>query len=74
MKYSVPPGLKPKDLCGIQCGGEPVPCTVMDPFLGSGTTALVALKHGRRAIGIELNAKYADMARRRISAEAGLLT
>ena len=38
---------------------------VLDPFLGSGTTALVALQLRRRAVGIELNPSYADMARRR---------
>ncbi len=43
--------------------GEPVPCTVLDPFLGSGTTALVALCLGRTAIGVELNPEYAEMAR-----------
>jgi DNA methylase len=43
----------------------PIPCTVMDPFLGSGTTALVARHHGRRAIGIELNQTYAELAARR---------
>jgi DNA modification methylase len=37
---------------------SPVPCTVFDPFLGSGTTAHVARKHGRRSIGIELNEDY----------------
>ena len=31
---------------------------VLDPFMGSGTTAQVALQHGRRAIGCELNAEY----------------
>jgi len=39
---------------------------VLDPFLGSGTTALVALKMGRRFIGIELNRKYCEMAYKRI--------
>lgn len=46
--------------------GDPVPCVVLDPFLGSGTTALVALKLGRAAVGVELNPEYAEMARRRI--------
>lgn len=37
-----------------------VPCTVLDPFMGSGTTALVAYKHGRRFIGIDLSKEYLD--------------
>lgn len=49
---------------------EPVPCVVLDPFAGAGTTLVVALQHGRRAIGIELNPAYADIARRRIVDEA----
>jgi DNA modification methylase len=43
---------------------------VLDPFLGSGTTAMVALWHGRRAVGIELNPEYAAMARRRCTPSA----
>lgn len=39
--------------------------TVLDPFVGSGTTALVARKHGRKAIGIDINADYLDMAIKR---------
>lgn len=39
---------------------------VLDPFLGSGTTALVAGSLGRRFIGIELNPDYAEMARQRL--------
>lgn len=46
------------------------PCVVLDPFLGSGTTALVARKHGRHCIGIELNEKYAEMAARRLSQQS----
>lgn len=42
------------------------PGTVLDPFLGSGTTALVAREHGRRCVGIELNPDYAEMAARRL--------
>jgi DNA modification methylase len=52
---------------------DPVPCTVLDPFCGSGTTGVVALRLGRRFIGIELNADYVEMARRRIGGDAPLL-
>jgi site-specific DNA-methyltransferase (cytosine-N4-specific) len=45
---------------------HPIPCTVLDPFLGSGTTAYVARKHGRRTIGIELNPDYCALAARRM--------
>jgi hypothetical protein len=44
----------------------PIPCTVLDPFLGSGTTAYVARKHGRRSIGIELNSGYCQLAAQRM--------
>jgi hypothetical protein len=54
--------------------GEPIPCTVLDPFSGAGTTALVAAKLGRDAIGIELNPEYVKMSRKRISDELGMLT
>jgi site-specific DNA-methyltransferase (adenine-specific) len=43
---------------------------VLDPFLGSGTTAGVALQLGRRFVGIEINPRYIALARRRI-AEVG---
>jgi DNA modification methylase len=43
-----------------------IPCTVLDPFLGSGTTALVARKLGRKTIGIELSEEYAALAARRL--------
>jgi site-specific DNA-methyltransferase (adenine-specific) len=42
------------------------PGIVIDPFLGSGTTALVARHHGRHAVGIELNQAYAELAARRL--------
>jgi len=41
--------------------------TILDPFLGSGTTLLVADELGRNGIGIELNPEYAAMAERRIT-------
>lgn len=43
-----------------------VPCVVFDPFTGSGTTAVVALKNGRNYIGTELNPEYVQIAEERI--------
>lgn len=51
--------------------GSPVGGTVLDPFGGSGTTAGVALKHGRKAILCELNPEYAAMMPERITSIAG---
>ncbi len=47
-------------------GSQHVPCVVLDPFMGSGTTALVARTLGRRSIGVELNADYCALAARRL--------
>ncbi len=44
----------------------PVPCTVLDPFAGSGTTGVVAEGLHRRFIGIDLSREYLGMARNRI--------
>jgi len=41
--------------------------TVLDPFNGSGTTGEVAIKYGRKYIGIELNADYLAMTERRLA-------
>ena len=50
------------------CGHESWrPGVVLDPFLGSGTVALVARRLGRHAIGVELKPEYAVMARRRVA-------
>jgi DNA modification methylase len=46
--------------------GCPAGGIVLDPFLGSGTTALVAKRLGRRFVGIELNPEYVKMARERL--------
>lgn len=51
--------------------GSPIGGTVLDPFGGSGTTAGVAIKHGRRAILCELNPGYAAMIPARVSSIAG---
>jgi DNA modification methylase len=55
--------------------GSPVGGTVLDPFGGSGTTGIVAIKHGRNAILTELSEKYVEIAEARIAsfrAEAGM--
>jgi len=46
--------------------------TVLDPFTGSGTTAVVALRYGRNFVGTELNPEYAELARNRIISDAPL--
>lgn len=40
---------------------------VLDPFFGSGTTGVVALRHGRRFIGCELNPEYVQIAKKRLN-------
>jgi DNA modification methylase len=40
---------------------------VLDPFMGSGTTAAVALQHGRRYLGCELNPEYGPLQQQRIA-------
>jgi DNA modification methylase len=57
--------ITPCILAGCPKGG-----TVLDPFGGSGTTGVVAAKHGRKSILIDLNPEYCDMARKRIDAAA----
>jgi len=47
--------------------------TVLDPFSGSGTVGVVALRHGRNYIGCELNPQYADISRNRIADDQPLL-
>lgn len=49
--------------------GCPVGGTVLDPFSGAGTTGLVAKKHGRNFIGVELNPDYIRMAEKRLAQE-----
>lgn len=42
---------------------------VLDPFMGSGTTAVAAIKTGRKYIGFELSAEYCEIAQKRIEKE-----
>jgi site-specific DNA-methyltransferase (adenine-specific) len=44
--------------------------TVLDPFCGSGTTMVAALKNGRNSIGVEIDREYYRMAARRLKAES----
>lgn len=63
----------PPDLI-IDCvkAGCPAGGTVLDPFGGAGTTALVADRLGRDAILLELNPAYAEMARDRLARDGGM--
>lgn len=58
---------------GCKCQREDVvPCTVLDPFGGSGTTGKVAIENGRHAILCELNPEYAPLIEQRTSTTMGL--
>ncbi|MBT9176714.1 MAG: hypothetical protein DDT20_01035 [Firmicutes bacterium] len=46
---------------------EPVPCFVLDPFAGAGTVGVVANKHDRKSILLELNPEYCQMTVNRLS-------
>jgi len=59
--------IEPCVLAGCPEGG-----TVLDPFGGAGTTALVANNHNRNAILIELNKDYIDLATERLNKECGM--
>jgi len=52
------------------CNAERVPCVVLDPFVGSGTTCAVASRLGRNSIGIELNEEYLKLARKRCKVDS----
>jgi DNA modification methylase len=47
---------------------------VLDPFLGTGTTMVAAMLHGRNSIGYEIDQTYADYARRRLVNSKGMFT
>jgi len=57
---------------GCECNaGEPIPCTVLDTFGGSGTTGMVALELGRNATLCELNDGYLPLIQKRTHVTPG---
>lgn len=56
-------------LAGSRIGG-----TVLDPFNGSGTTGIAAMNNGRNFVGIDLNAEYLEITRRRFTDEVQYAT
>lgn len=60
--------ITPCILAGCPKGG-----IVLDPFMGAGTTAIVAVKNGRKYLGCELNSEFVQMAEERIQKECGML-
>lgn len=52
--------------------GCPKDGIVLDPFMGAGTTALVALSQGRKFIGFELNPDYIEIANKRLKQKFGM--
>ncbi len=60
---------KPVEMLSELIGASTPSGLILDPFLGSGTTAVAALKTGRNFIGIEIDPKYCEIAQRRVDAE-----
>lgn len=63
-RHRIPKGWEPT----CTCAADTVPCTILDPFCGSGSTGIAALRNGRDFIGIDLSADYLTLATRRIEA------
>lgn len=42
---------------------------MLDPFLGTGTSVIAAIRHGRRGVGAEIVPRYVELARQRIQQE-----
>ena len=65
---NIHPTCKPTELMRYLCRltSTPYGGVVLDPFMGSGTTGVACAMEGRNFIGVELDAGYFDIARRRI--------
>ena len=46
--------------------GSPIGGVILDPFMGTGTTAMVARMYGRNYIGFEINAEYMSIIAKKI--------
>jgi len=58
----------PEDLCKIPILATcPKDGIVLDPFSGSGTTSLVALKYNRKSIGLDISEEYIEFSRERLN-------
>jgi len=75
-------GKKPRTVRTNTLGWEPtcahpsapiIPCTVLDPFAGRGTSLLVAHQLGRQSLGVELSADYCRIIQRNLQDDAPLL-
>jgi len=60
---------KPVDVMAGLVAIEPKGSTVLDPFMGSGTTGIACIRTGRRFVGIEIDAHYFEVARARLEHE-----
>ena len=67
-KGRVHPTQKPEGVMKWCLGFMPDAQTILDPFMGSGTTGVAAVKLGRKFTGIEIDPGYFDIACRRIAA------
>ncbi len=60
---------KPAELLRLLSGVTPAGSTILDPFMGSGTTLRAAKDLGRKSIGIEIEERYCEIAAKRMAQE-----
>jgi len=65
-QHGLHPTQKPLALMQWCLGFYPDAKTILDPFMGSGTTLVAAKREGRKAVGIELEEKYCEAAVKRL--------